>query len=417
MDSSLQSVVTVNSAIRSVVLSALGQVPFYGWLISPLVGLFWPTGKKALWDQIIADARAQLQQILNQDFDKYTLDKAVATIDGMRNSLQQFVDGTQSKPPLSPNLMQSYYTAATNTMQTSLPQLQLAGFETLLLPLYAQAINMAIALYRNGASPANAALMGFSPADTQLQATELSKLANSAIAYVSAQVPAGYTKVYNNAVAHPPSGPSRDSGRYWNPCNQYNRYMALSVSDYAFMWKYLMDPDFTGSMPPNNREIYSDAIGSLYSYPPGTQKSPTGPLQSASNKPLISGMRLFGNNRTVDGVQQAYAGAWGPRMGLKEGSDSPPNGWNGNIDPKNPIASAGAWRPDYGWVLSIQMKFLDGTLSGKGGTNDGEAWWAFDQELVSQVYVETYAQGPNSKPAANAVIFGFRYADSYPAAT
>ena len=191
MDSSLQSVVTVNSAIRSVVLSALGQVPFYGWLISPLVGLFWPTGKKALWDQIIADARAQLQQILNQDFDKYTLDKAVATIDGMRNSLQQFVDGTQSKPPLSPNLMQSYYTAATNTMQTSLPQLQLAGFETLLLPLYAQAINMAIALYRNGANPANAALMEFSPADTQFQAQELSKLANNAINYVSAKVPAG----------------------------------------------------------------------------------------------------------------------------------------------------------------------------------------------------------------------------------
>ncbi len=158
MNSNLQSAVTINSDIRAIFLSALDTIPYLGWLISPLVSFIWPTGQQALWNQIMQDAENQLAG-LNQKIDQQALAQAQAAIEGLQNVLNIYVNAVATGDQTA-SVLQGYYISATTTLQQQLPQLQLNGYQTLLLPLYAQAVNLGVALYRDGATPSTAAALG-----------------------------------------------------------------------------------------------------------------------------------------------------------------------------------------------------------------------------------------------------------------
>jgi len=425
MNSNLQSAVDINSGIRSIFLSALDTIPVLGWLISPLVGFIWPTGQKALWNQIAQDAENQLQG-LNQKIDQQALAAAQAAVEGLQNVMNTYVNAVATGDQTA-SVLQTYYLDATTALQQALPQLQLSGYQTLLLPLYAQAVNLGVALYRDGATPATAATLGFSPGDITDQTNALNALVKAAIAYVNQWIPAGSTQVYNyeesqlntkdnNKNGGYPPGPGNYAGNsLWNAVNQYNRYMTLAVSDFAFMWNYMQDPAPAGPMPPNTREIYSDAMGCLYCYPPGSNRSyvspPNGPLTSASNLALISNISIWGESYLAS-VQQDFGSTSGPRRGMNGGNNTPADGYNGPVSATNPIAGVAVYAE--GWVFNMQLQFQDGTMSNLcGGPSGGPTSWNFQDEVVSQIYIETVAQGAYAQPEANCAIIGFRLADSY----
>ncbi len=411
MNSSLQSAVQINKAIRTIVISGIGEIPYVGWLVGDLVGFLWPTGKKAVWNQIVEDAKEQLSALLEKDFNEYTLDNAATTLQGLNNVLDNYLTALND-PGVSTDQKRATYDAAVAAFSHDLPVFQEKGFEVLLLPLYAQAVNLGIGLFRDGAAFGDE--LGLNEHESQNQQAALDSLVSSGLTYVENWVGQGHATVEANAKSQ--YGTNWGPGNYvgnevFNAVNQYDRYMALSVTDLSFMWSSLQDATFSGPMPPNTREIYSDVFGCLYEYPPQG-------LVPASDQPMIDGLRMWGWD-AVDAVQQSYAGSWGPRLGDQAsgsmgGSDDPPHGWNGPVTTDNPVTIVEGL--DSGWINAMTLHFADGTATNQIGGNypgGGPFTWSFASQIVSQLYFEGKASGPNSAYAANAGIIGFRFQDSY----
>ncbi len=176
-------------------------------------------------------------------------------------------------------------------------------------------------------------------------------------------------------------------------------------------------PGADRAIPPNTREIYSDAMGCLYSYPPGSSytRPPNGPLTSASNLALISNISIWGE-AYVAAVQQNFGSTSGPKRGENGGNNTPPDGYNGPVSATNPITGVAVYAE--GWVFNMQLQFQDGTMSNLcGGPSGGPTSWNFQDEVMSQIYIETVAQGAYAQPEANCAIIGFRFTDSYTSLT
>ncbi len=132
-----------SNTAMNLIASTLGLIPEVGSLLSGLVYILWPSDQEDVWDEI----KDQVQALVQQDLTQLVENLEAQTLQGLKGSIQDYQDALTTNDPS--NISQNWTSAKLNFVQ-QMPQFQTQGYEVALLPYYAQAVNLYLALLLDG---------------------------------------------------------------------------------------------------------------------------------------------------------------------------------------------------------------------------------------------------------------------------
>lgn len=398
-----------SNTAMNLIASSLGMVPVVGSLLSGLVFILWPSEKEDVWE----DIRAQVQQLIDQDLAQLVQNLEAQTLQGLKSSLHEYQDAIQTDDPA--NISQNWTSAKYNFAQ-QLPQFQTQGYEVALLPYYAQAVNLYLALLRDGVLHGKD--WGWNDDDVAVATQEMTQLIQDAGRWVDTIFGEEYgrrTSEFGAAqdayvefcnAGNPPIdyalGPHYNV-QAWNNQNDFLTWMTLKALDFRTLW-----PFFTSGQtdPVLTREIYSAACGSSDYTPipirPWWTFSPFAPTQ-----PLAT-LEVFAADR-ITGVRLTYPPGGGP------GGQTQLVGGALTGDTHETFGTADnallAVSVSFGDVVgALQCNFADKEIVQIGRDNppSRNTWYlpAPEGEIVSSVFINGTDQFYQS---ANLIILGFQY--------
>lgn len=398
------------SNTAKVTISAiLGSIPEVGTFLSALTQILWPKDGDDVWD----DIKGQVEALLNQDLTQLVENLEAQTLQGLKSSIQDYQDALTTND--ASNISQNWTSAKLNFVQ-QLPQFQVQGYQVALLPYYAQAVNLYLALLKDGV------LHGkdwkWSDADVAVATQEMTQLIQDAGQWVDTIFGEEYGRrtsefgaeqdAYVNFcnAGNPPIdyslGPHYNVTA-WNSQNDFLTWMTLKVLDFRTLWSFFM----SGPVHPVfSREIYSSAYGSSDYSPipirPWWTSNPFAPTQ-----PLAT-LEVFAADR-INGVRLTYPPSGGPggRTQLVGGAlTGDTHETFGTAD--NALLAVSVSFGDV--VGALQCNFFDKEIVQIGRDNppSKNTWYvpAPEGEIVSSVFINGTDQFYQS---ANLIIFGFQY--------
>lgn len=385
-----------NNAAEQSIAGILGAVPDVGPLLAALVYIFWPSSQEDIW----AEIEQQVEQLINQKIDQLVYQQVQDDLSGLQNALNDYLAAIQTGDL---NTIPIYWITADTAFDEALPHFQSAGYELLLLPLFAQFANLNLSLLRDGVL--SGASWGWNVSDQQMIAKKLTNAVSNFTQYANQTFQTGLKNVINS------TQPNGHNTEPFQTVNNFVRQMTLSVLDFVTMWPY-----FDASTYPNpvtiylSREIYSDPVGTADDS--GQIVLPTNPTQP------IKQITVWGWDR-IDAVQLLYPEGGGPdgvtqtaRMGDQDGgSNKPPYG--GVLDvSSNPVTTAAGLSGDI--LNAFQFTFQDGSTTPQmGGNYPGGSPFSFSYtgEILSSIHINGVS---NSYKSADCAIFGFKYPPNTP---
>ncbi len=381
----------ISTTLRGLISAGLSKVPEVGWLLSGITSIFWPTSQADIWSIIRDDVQAYVDQQLSQN----TYDRLAAILSGLHRVCDDYTAAIDSQQ--SSDVIREKWGTALGAFEAQEDQFQLPGYQVLLLPFFAQMTNMYLSLLRD------CVIFGVGWGYTQDYVNRyhetLRQIITDSNAYVQGTIRDGL-----NAL---PISPHDSAARVWSQTNRYNRGMTLQVTDNAHFWVYFDPDELTRSnsdIPPLTREIYSNPYGDA-------QDNPIHPETYANNidgtpSPKISYMNIWAYDR-VDAVQQNFGDQQKPRLGGSGGKNSPPQGWNGPVDPDNPIVRVDLRSGSV--PEEIQLTFFDGSQTNVCGNDNYTSGYShtiqLDGHIVSQIYINGVSRYYRS---AECIVVGFR---------
>ncbi len=386
----------LNKTFESVVAGILGTVPEVGSLLSALVAVFWPQSGEDVWSEI----KGEVEQLVAQQISDAVYQQVQQDLEGLSGLLARYHQAVQAQDN---NDIMTQWDILDDAFVQALPHFQAEPYVFPLMPLFAQFVNLHLALLRDGVL--FGANWGWPAATLQDHAQNLTSAVASYTQYANSHYQIG------SAVFPPPKMAQDSAGRQhktepFAATNSYIRQMTLAVLDYANLWKY-----FDASVYPNavtvylDREIYSDPCGTADDSGPVT--TPPAPAQP------ISQISVWGADR-VESVQVTYPAGGGPggatttpRMGYSgSGSNQPPRGGVFNVA-NNPVVSVECSSGSI--VNSIVLTFANGTSSnmlGGGYPGGTPATFAYANEILSSIHISGNSVYYN---CADCAVFGFKY--------
>ncbi|HSV30303.1 MAG TPA: insecticidal delta-endotoxin Cry8Ea1 family protein [Candidatus Omnitrophota bacterium] len=372
----------MENALRTAVLFGVGRIPTAGPFFSTMLGLLWPVASADPWPKIQQRVEELIDERLADD-KKEDVKEKLAGIGELGKQLD-----LEAKSGAPDKVYVSYITLR-DLIIAYMPEFQTPRYRLLLLPYYAQLVNIQLALL--GDAVRNADKWGLDAAEVGVAVTDLRALITDASAYVE------------KVLAEERVNLSLRAARTLRPLPflsiAFERTMALTVTDFAFYWPYLDPtkyPDAT-KVPRLEREIFSDPHGS-----PQTLDHFQLPHNDA--RPL-SQVTIWSANY-LDAVQIAHGDHVSPRMGSQTTGKV---AWSGDISPDNPIVGFEVRSGDV--VDALRLKFQDGTYTPWCGGGGGSLHaMEIDGHVLSSIHVAGASQFYSS---ADCVVFGFRLKDSY----
>jgi hypothetical protein len=380
-----------NYAAEVTLSTALSMVPVVGNILSGLVYIFWPSGPD-VWTQI----EQQTAQLIQQMIDQQTFQQVSDTLSGLQSALNDYIEELATGD-LSE--IASFWTAADVAFDTDMPSFQEPGYELLLLPLFAQVVNLDLSLLRDGVL--FGASWGWNSAQVQLIQT---KLTNYVTQY-SQWANQWYQSGYNQVVLATPT--DYHECQPFLSVNQFVRNMTLGVLDFMNLWPYLDPSQYSNPiMPYLDREVYSDPVGTCDNS--GAIDLPSPPTQP------IQELCIWGADR-IDAAQLTYPSGGGPggvtqtsRMGDQNGGTSqPPGGGVFNLMPSSQVVVAAGLSGDI--LNAFSFTFADGSDSGQLGgeyPGGGAFNFAYPGETMSSLHINGISDFYGS---ADCAVFGFKY--------
>ena len=388
------------------IASFLGMVPEVGSLLNGLVYILWPSDQQDVWDQI----KDQVQQLIDQDLTELIKNLENQTLQGLKNDIGDYEDAiaTQDSSNISTN-----WRSANQNFGLSIPQFQVADYEVALLPYFAQAVNLHLALLRDGVLHGKD--WGWTDADVFSAKQQLVDAIDQYNQYVGDTFNQENQKrfdAFSNAerdylvfcANNPPMDYSLGihyNVTAWNAYNNFVQYMTLHVLDFWKMW-----PSFSGGpvQVVLDREIYSAACGSSdYAVIPGT------PWSSMPTQP-ISQIEVFAGDR-IDGILLTYPAGGGPNGQTQVVAGKITDSGDTHTTfatAVNPLVGVSVWFGDV--VGALQCDSSDGTFTnvGRDIPSSKNTWYlpAPPGEIISSVYINGTDQ---SYQSANLIIFGYQY--------
>lgn len=391
----------------NVIASALGMVPEVGSLLSGLVYILWPSDQEDVWDQI----KDQVQALVQQDLTQLVENLEAQTLQGLKGSIQEYQDAITTKDPS--NISQNWTSAKLNFVQ-QLPQFQAQGYEVALLPYYAQAVNLYLALLRDGVLHGKE--WGWTDADVAVATNEMNQAIEDVCQWVDTTFGqeygqrtnkfgeaqdryVGYCIQGNNPINY-------DLGVHynvtaWNAQNDFLTWMTLQVLDFRYMW-----PSFSGGPVEVvlGREIYSAACGSsdyapIPVQPWWGQVCPTQPL---------SQVEVFAGDR-IDGILLTYPAGGGPNGQAQVTVGALTGDTHATFaTAANPLVAVSVSFGDV--VGALQCDASDGTFTDVGRDNppSKSTWYlpAPTGEIISSLFINGTDHFYQS---ANLIILGYQY--------
>lgn len=383
--------VTVNSVAEDIVAGGLAEIPYVGHILSDLTETFWPDSDNSVWDEM----ESEVEALIDQELDHLVYTQVNDTLTGLSAALDDYIEAVNVNDPAT---ISQYWTAVRVVFDDQLPNFQAATYEVLLLPLFAQAVNMYLSLLRDGALYGTT--WGWDQASQDAVASDLSEAIPTYVSYAKTYFVKGL-----NDVALKTTKNDHDCQPF-RSVNQYTRQMTLGVADFGQLWPFFDVTKFpSGKNVYLGREIYSDPVGTCDDS--GNIVLPAGPAKPPNQ------ITVWGWDR-IDAVQLTYPSGHGPggvtttaRMGDQSGgSNQSPHG--GVFDVRdNPVTIAAGLSGDI--LNAFNFWFQDGTDSGKLGGNAGGGShfsFSYDRHILSSIHINGVSDYYKS---ADCAVFGFRY--------
>jgi hypothetical protein len=276
-----------------------------------------------------------------------------------------------------------------------LPHFQASGYEVLLLPLFAQFVNLHLALLRDGIT--SGATWGWQSSTVDSVSSDMTTYTVEYMQWVDKYYQEGYESVVSSTKS------DDHACQPFMAVNQYVRVMTLGVRDYRWRWGYISEAahgagPFTVYL---KREIYSDPKGTCDDS--GNIVIPLQPTKFPTEIKVWTGSM-------VDGAQVTYPSAGGPdhvtttaRMGDQSGG-----ALHGQVfdTTNNPVIEAGGRAGDA--LNAMRFKFQDGTDTGfmGGGSGSGGFMDSYSGHQLSSIHINGES---HYYQCADCVVYGFKY--------
>ncbi|MCS6326921.1 MAG: hypothetical protein H8K06_07535 [Nitrospira sp.] len=398
-----------NNTAMNVIASALGMVPEVGSLLSGLVYILWPSEQEDVWDEI----KDQVQALVQQDLTQLVENLEAQTLKGLKGSIQDYQDAITTKDPS--NISQNWTSAKLNFVQ-QMPQFQTQGYEVALLPYYAQAVNLYLALLRDGVL--HGTDWGWTDADVAVATKEMNQFIQDACQWVDTTFGREYgrrTSEFGAAqdayvqFCNSGNDPINYSLGYhynvtaWNDQNNFLTWMTLKVLDFRNLWPFCTSGQADAVL---HREIYSAVCGSSDYSPipvrPWWRLNPPAPIQPLSTIEVFAGDR-------IDGVRLAYPPGGGPGGQTQVVGGALTGDTHATLAiGANPLVAVSVSFGDI--VGALQFDFLDGTFRNIGRDNppSKHTWYlpAPHGEIISSIYIHGTSEFYQS---ADLIIIGYQY--------
>jgi hypothetical protein len=376
-----------NDAARDAVAAGMKLIPGYGTVVSALVDILWPQTDD-VWSQI----KSQVEALMNEEIAENVYQTVQDDLAGLNNDLDDYVSYANGNDVTNTS---AQWITTTTLFDNAKPHFQSSGYELLLLPLYAQFVNLNLSLLRDGVLYGSS--WGWTEDDLNTASSRMSALIKEAVPYAN--------QWYEQGLQTKVNGTKRDDHACepFRTVNTYVREMTLNVIDFANLW-----PSFAVLTPNTvylSREIYSDPVGTC-------DNSGEITLPSAPTQP-ISQIVVWGWDR-IDAVQLSYPPSGGPagktitaRMGDQSGgSNASPHGGTFQVT-NNPVTIAAGHAGDI--LNSFKFTFQDGTDTGTlgGGAGGGTSFsFSYQGEILSSIHINGVSTYYGS---ADCAVFGFKF--------
>lgn len=392
----------ISEFLRALISHSIAHVPVAGAFLAALVEVLWPGSEEhnPTWDELTA----YVDQHINEAIDQKTREDLDAKISGLSSALHDYLVAVQSKDT---STIKSEYLVTLALIKHDAPAFQPPTRPYLVLPEYTQIQNLLLVQLRDGIM--NGASFGIPPSLVDAYKAQIADDIASATKWVSQQMPEAHNHV------------SWTNDQHSN-VNKFNANATLddslvpAVADQQYFWPYLdpikYKPPF--DPPPNARVLYTPVFGTI-----DNNGTPT--VQGAGKSPLVH-ITVWGFDR-IDGMQLTYGlgSQPDPRMGNQNGGTlNPPKGGSFQVGPTSDTrgwvtrvyGKAGDVPQAVGLVFTKGDSSSDTGLMGSGtpsSTPDYDA--SFPGEVLAYIKINGVS---NFYGSADAIVYGFRYRDSYP---
>lgn len=391
----------VSFALENAIAGTLGMVPEVGSILSALVYILWPSSKEDIWSEI----KGQVEDLVNQQISAEVYQQVQQDLQGLQGVIGRFQQAVAAGDNAD---TMTQWDIVDDALVQALPHFQAKGYQLALAPLFAQFVNLHLAVMRDGVL--FGAQWGWPAATLQNHSQNLTTTLAQYLKYAN--------QTYQNGLVMATGQAGTDVQGLqhkiepFKGINSYTRGMTLALLDFVNLWKY-----FDPSVYPNpvsvylDREIYSDPCGTADDT--GPIKLPTPPTQP------ITQIAVWGADR-VESVQLTYPAGGGPggvtttaRQGYAgSGSPAPPRGGVFNVS-ANPVASVTC---AFGSIVnSITLTFADGTTSnmlGGGYPGGTPVTFSYPGEILSSIHISGNSVFYD---CADCAVFGFKFtADQQP---
>lgn len=379
--------------VRTVVLAGISAaIPKVGGVVSALVGVYWPENGVDYWEQV----KKQVEALIDEKISKAVFQQVQEALQGLQNSTNLYLDRVKDSEHAPENI----YTQAAITLNSfaeAYPRFQSKGYEVLLLPLYAQMMNLYLSVQRD--MVIFGAEWKATPEEVATRKKDLIKLIDEGVAYCDKWIEKGREQAGLRAFD------DIKNVNHWQNYNAYMRGMTFSVLDHSFFWSYFNQDN--GNPPLQTREIYSDRSFHQDHTEGNRLTLPTGTLMG-----VLTRVRTFArSDNWIYGIELTYDDADTVLLGIKES----PNHelkvkMNAQPTLANPITKVDIGAKP-GSISYIKLTFRDGSSRSSGGYERfiDNSTFSFTHQHVSSIRaLETRDFG-----AVGSITFGFRFSDSF----
>lgn len=375
-----------NYAAQTTVTNALFSVPEVGTVLSTLTSIFWPSSGEDVWGEI----KAQVEAVMDKKISDLVYQDVQESLQGLQavvNSYLEIVDSGDTE------VISERWSAANADFIQQLPSFQASGYEVLLLPLFAQYVNLYQSLLRDGIM--KGASWGWNDDVVSSVSSDMTQYTLQFMQWVDTWYSSGYQSIVSTTKS------DDHACEPFKTVNAWVRTMTLGVRDHRWLWGYVSEAahglgPFTVYLA---REIYTDPKGTCDDS--GNIVIPTQPTKFPSEIKVWSGSM-------VDGAQVSYPAGGGPnhvtttaRMGDQHGGSL-----NGQYDvSSNPVIEAGGRS---GTALNaLRFVFQDGKDTGWiGGSGGGGFMFSYSGHQMSSIWINGES---NYYQCADCVVYGFKY--------
>lgn len=377
-----------NSAAQTTVTNALFSVPEVGTVLSTLTSIFWPSSGEDVWGEI----KEQVEAVMDQKISDAVYQNVQESLAGLQNVVNDYLEVVDSDDT---EVISERWNDAYGDFNLYLPHFQASGYEVLLLPLFAQYVNLYQSLMRDGIT--KGASWGWNDDVVSSVSSDMTQKTLQFMQWVDTWYESGYQSIVSTTKS------SDHDCEPFKTVNAWVRTMTLGVRDHRWLWGYVSEAahglgPFTVYLM---REIYTDPKGTC---------DDSGNIVIPAPQPTKFPTEIkVWSGSMIDGAQVTYPAGGGPnhvtttaRMGDQNGGAL--HGQQFDVS-SNPVIEAGGRSGDA--LNALRFVFQDGKdTSWMGGSGGGGFMFSYSGHQLSSIWINGES---NYYKCADCVVYGFKY--------